>query len=107
MTLTRRRLLAVAATATLALPLSSCSTGPAGTPQEAAPAAGAAGFPVTVQHAFGETTIATAPTRVATVSWVNADVALALGVVPVGMPRDDFGGNAAGSTPWKDAALEK
>jgi iron complex transport system substrate-binding protein len=62
---------------------------------------------VTVEHAFGETTIEQAPTRVATVSWVNADVSIALGVVPVGMPRDDWGGNEQGSTPWKDAALEE
>jgi iron complex transport system substrate-binding protein len=38
---------------------------------------------------------------------VNADVALALGVVPVGMPKDEWGNNAHGSTPWKDAALER
>jgi iron complex transport system substrate-binding protein len=42
---------------------------------------------------------------VATVSWVNDDVAIALGVVPVGVPKNDWGGNDQGSTPWKDAAL--
>ena len=97
-----------AAAAVLALALTACggasATDSAGTTQ---PAEGATdGFPVTVEHAFGETTIERAPTRVATVSWVNADVSIALGVVPVGMPRDDWGGNEQGSTPWKDAALE-
>lgn len=99
--------LAAAAAAAL-LSLTACSTGPAdSTPSAAAPAASADAFPVTVKHAFGETTIATQPERVATVSWVNADVALALGVVPVGMPKDEWGGNDKGSTPWKDAALEE
>lgn len=62
---------------------------------------------MTIKHIFGETIIKTAPARVATVAWVNADIALALGVVPVGMPKDAWGGNDKGSTPWKDAALEK
>ena len=99
--------LAAAAAAAL-LSLTACSTGPAdSTGSAAAPAASADAFPVTVKHAFGETTIAQQPDRVATVSWVNADVALALGVVPVGMPKDEWGGNDKGSTPWKDAALEE
>jgi iron complex transport system substrate-binding protein len=56
---------------------------------------------------YGETTIEKQPTRVATVSWVNDDVAIALGVVPVGVPKNEWGGNDKGSTPWKDAALEE
>jgi iron complex transport system substrate-binding protein len=88
-----------------------CSTGPSGSTAGSATApAGSTSsatdaFPVTVRHAFGATTLQRRPERVATVSWVNADVALALGVVPVGMPADDWGGNANKSTPWKDAAL--
>lgn len=62
-------------------------------------------FPVTVKNIYGETTIEQAPNRVATVSWVNPDVALALGVVPVGMDADSYGGNANKSTDWKDEAL--
>lgn len=64
-------------------------------------------FPVTIKHKFGETVVAAAPQRPATVSWVNDDVAIALGVIPVGMPKNDWGGNSQDSTPWKDAALEK
>jgi iron complex transport system substrate-binding protein len=104
----RRPAAVVAAAAAALLALTACSTGPAGSTEAAAePAAVADTFPVTVKHAFGETTVAKQPERVATVSWVNADVALALGVVPVGMPKDEWGGNDKGSTPWKDAALEK
>lgn len=104
-----RGLLAVAAV--LALSLTACSTGPADGGKEpaasAAPTADAGAFPVTIKHKFGETTITKQPQRVATVSWVNADVSIALGVVPVGMAKDDWGGNKHGSTPWKDAALTK
>jgi iron complex transport system substrate-binding protein len=101
----------VGAAAVAVLSLSGCSTGPAG--GGSAPAvtssasADAEAFPVTIEHAFGETTIPAKPERVATVSWVNADVSLALGVVPVGMPEDSYGGNENRSTPWKDTKLEE
>lgn len=92
----------------LAAALTACSTGGSGDRAGTSPGgADAAAFPVTIMHALGSTTIPDVPTRVATVSWVNADVALALGVVPVGMPKDEWGNNAHGSTPWKDAALER
>ena len=103
-----RALMAVAAAAVLSL--SACSTGPADGGSAAAGGndAGAAdAFPVTIEHAFGETTLEEKPERVATVAWVNADVSLALGVVPVGMPADSYGGNENDSTPWKDAKLEE
>lgn len=64
-------------------------------------------FPRTVAHVFGETTIESAPERIATVSWANQDAALALGVVPLGMPTVDFGGNENGSTDWFDTKLEE
>ena len=99
---------AAAVVAAVALALTACSTGPANSAaagassQPASPA-----FPVTIKNVFGETTIEEQPRRVVTVSWVNDDVALALGVVPVGVPKNEWGGNDQGSTPWKDAALEK
>jgi iron complex transport system substrate-binding protein len=101
-----RALLAAAAV----LSVSACSTGPAsgGSAGSGGNEAGAAdAFPVTIEHAFGETVLEEKPERVATVSWVNADVSLALGVVPVGIPTDTYGGNDKGSTPWKDAKLEE
>ncbi|WP_247827247.1 iron-siderophore ABC transporter substrate-binding protein [Arthrobacter antioxidans] len=101
----------VAAAAIAVLSLSACSTGPAdggsGAADSATASADGGGFPVTLEHAFGETTLTEKPERVATVSWVNADVSLALGVVPVGMPADTYGGNENQSTPWKDARLEE
>ncbi len=97
------------AAALSAVVLAACATGPAGgTASTSAPAqSGSASFPVTIKHVYGETTIKAQPQRVATVAWVNDDVAIALGVVPVGVPKVEWGGNDKGSTPWKDAALEK
>ena len=42
-------------------------------------------FPVTVTHALGTTTIESQPARVSTIGWGNQDVALALGIAPVGV----------------------
>jgi iron complex transport system substrate-binding protein len=99
---------AAAVLAAAALTLSGCSTGPASSATDAsAPSSSSSQFPVRIKHVFGETTIKEQPKRVATVSWVNDDVAVALGVVPVGVPKNEWGGNEKGSTPWKDAALEK
>ena len=66
----------------------------------AAPAA-AQDFPVTIEHAFGETTVPDRPERVATVAWANHEVPLALGVVPVGFARANFGDDDGdGVLPW-------
>jgi iron complex transport system substrate-binding protein len=108
---TRRRVLSAGSLALGAALLAGCSTGPAGgADAESSDAAGAsassdATFPRTVEHVYGETVIPAQPERVATVSWVNQDVALALGVVPVGMAAVEFGGNENQSTDWFDAAL--
>ncbi|WP_169840410.1 ABC transporter substrate-binding protein [Corynebacterium sphenisci] len=40
-------------------------------------------LPVTIEHAFGETTIEEAPTRVVALGWVDVDYLLAVGVTPV------------------------
>lgn len=101
-----RRAALTGLTALGAVALSACQTG-SGEPEDGA--SGATGergeFPRTVKHAFGETTIDSAPERAATVSWANQDAALALGVVPVGMPTVEFGGNDNGSTDWFDEEL--
>lgn len=70
--------------------------------------AAAQDFPVTVRHAFGETVIAQKPERVATVAWANHEVPLALGVVPVGMARANFGDDDGdGVLPWVAARLKE
>ncbi|TKA98157.1 iron-siderophore ABC transporter substrate-binding protein [Cereibacter changlensis] len=63
-------------------------------------------FPLTIAHAFGETVIPERPQRVATVSWANHEVPLALGVVPVGFARANFGDDDGdGLLPWVSERL--
>ncbi|MHC1560104.1 iron-siderophore ABC transporter substrate-binding protein [Actinomycetospora sp. C-140] len=88
--------------AVLALVLAGCGGG--GDEQGSSGAAPAPGFPVTVQHAFGQTTIPTKPTRVVTVGYNDADFALALGTVPVGV-RDFIGAFDETTRPWAQQAL--
>ena len=104
MKFTRRAGLIAAATTALALTLSACGGSADSAPASSTAAAGAA-FPVSIKHIYGTTEITEKPERVATVSWVNADAVLALGVVPVAMAEDVWGNNEQGSTDWKDAKL--
>ncbi|HJC68105.1 iron-siderophore ABC transporter substrate-binding protein [Brachybacterium sp. EE-P12] len=61
--------------------------------------ASAGTFPATVTTEFGDVTIEEAPTRVVALGWGDAEIALALGVQPVGASDWlDFGGNGQG--PW-------
>lgn len=62
-------------------------------------------FPVSVQHAFGETVIESDPRRIATLGPVSNDTCLALGVVPLAMPLSEAQPN--GSTPWFDSVWKK
>lgn len=82
--------------------LSACGTDAASTSAEAAPAAA----PVTVPHAFGSTTVPADPQRVVTWGWGSADAAIALGVVPVAIPHQSYGGDSDGVLPWVRKALE-
>lgn len=64
-------------------------------------------YPITITHAFGETVIEKKPERIATISWGNHDVPLALGVVPVGISKANYGvSDDSGLLPWtKDAYI--
>lgn len=73
----------------------------------AGPAALAQDFPLTIDHAYGQTTIEARPERVLTWGWVAHDVVLDLGVVPVGLPKVSYGGDADGVSPWTREALEE
>jgi iron complex transport system substrate-binding protein len=64
--------------------------------------------PVTIEHAFGTTVIETLPQRVATVAWANHEVPLALGIVPVGFARANFGDDDGdGLLPWVKTRLDE
>ena len=65
-------------------------------------------YPITIKHAFGTTVITKKPERVATVEWANHEVPLALGIVPVGMARANFGDDDGdGVLPWNTAKLKE
>lgn len=70
-----------------------------------ASAAPAQEFPLTLEHAYGETTIPAKPVRVVTWGWANEDAVIALGVIPVGMPFQSYGGGDNGIQPWIEDAL--
>ena len=102
--MSRRSIYALAATATaLALTLSGCASS---TPEADTDTAASGAYPVTIEHAFGETTIEAEPTRVVTLGWGSTDAALALGVVPVAIPFDGYAGDEEGVLPWVAEALD-
>ncbi|MDT8915011.1 iron-siderophore ABC transporter substrate-binding protein [Amycolatopsis sp. PS_44_ISF1] len=102
-----RRLRAGLVAVLAGLVLSACSSGGGNSAAAPEPAAGDR-FPVTVQHAFGTTTIPKPPERIATVAWANQEVPLALGVVPVGMAKANFGDDDGdGVLPWVSARLKE
>ena len=102
-----RHALPLAALGLLLPALAACSTGSTDdtTTATAETVAETDAFPVTIEHAFGETTIEQEPTRVAGVGWADADFALSLGVVPVGATAITWGGNDNESTDFFDEAL--
>ncbi len=101
------RIIGIAAVAAIALPLAACSGG-ATASDPTSNTASAEGFPVTIEHAYGETIIEDAPERVATVAWANHEVPLALGVVPVGMSKATWGDDDGdGVLPWVEDQLEE
>lgn len=58
-------------------------------------------YPITIKHAYGETVIESEPKNVATISWGNQDVPLALGVVPTGVSKGNYGElDKNGLLPW-------
>jgi len=100
----RRRLHLFTAALLTAAVMAGCgagdSDGEAGDRAPDGPTANEDAFPVTIDHALGETTIETAPERVVTWGPSGQDVALALGVTPVAMPYFEYGGDEDGVLPW-------
>ncbi len=103
-------LVAAGLVATLGLAACGSSSTPAAAPSSgsAAASSGSDALPVTIKHAFGETTIEKKPARVATLGWGNHEVPLALGIVPVGMSKATWGDdNKNGILPWVEDKLKE
>lgn len=70
--------------------------------------AGNAGSSVTIEHAFGSTTIPSTPSRVTTLAWNNHEPVLALGIAPVGISAANFGvASGEKMLPWTRDAFQK
>lgn len=103
------RLAGLVIVAAATMTLAACSTdpeSPSTSPSGAPSPDAAAEFPITIEHAFGETVIESKPERVATVAWSNGEVPLALGIVPVGIAAQPWGDDDGdGIMPWVEDQL--
>jgi iron complex transport system substrate-binding protein len=104
---TLRTLLAAPAALVLAAALAAC--GGTDTPEAGTTDAGDGGAfeAVTIEHAFGSAEITEQPQRVVTWGWGSTDAVIALGVVPVGIPKLVYGADEEGYMPWTKDALEE
>ncbi len=104
-------ILAASASAAVFLTLAACGSSDdtsSDSASEGDSSESATAFPITIEHAYGETVIEEQPERVATVAWSNHEVPLALGVVPVGMAAADWGDDDDdGVLPWVEDKLEE
>lgn len=92
--------------ACVALTLSACGTsGDSGSDTEASGAAEAGAFPVTVDHAYGSTTIDAEPMRIVTIGWSGQDAVIALNKVPVAMESFSGDGIENNILPWDASRL--
>ncbi|MEN2768074.1 iron-siderophore ABC transporter substrate-binding protein [Ornithinibacillus xuwenensis] len=65
-------------------------------------------YPITITHALGEAVIESKPERIVTIQWANHDIALALGIVPVGFSAANFGvQDDSGLLPWTKEKLDE
>lgn len=84
------------------------ASSPAASPEAPASQDTAVSYPITIKHALGEAVLDKKPERVVTIQWANHDVALALGVVPVGFSAANYGvQDDSGLLPWTAAKLKE
>ncbi|MBP2473245.1 iron complex transport system substrate-binding protein [Crossiella equi] len=97
------RLLRLAAAATaLVLGLTACGGG-SDAPAQSDPSSGAApGFPVTITHKLGTTTITSQPKRIVVLGETDLDALLALGIQPIAVVKTGF---PDGVSPWAKQKL--
>lgn len=110
----RRPLTAVAGlAAAAALALTGCASGTPSSETGAStePSAAASGatdeFPITIEHAFGETVIESEPQRVATWGWGSTEAALAAGVYPVAVAEQTWTVGEQALLPWVEEAYDE
>jgi iron complex transport system substrate-binding protein len=103
---------AVSLAAAASLALSACGTSEPGSSEGSAePASGAQGgatdkFPITIEHAFGETVVEAEPERVATWGWGSTEAAIATGVFPVAVGEQVWTVGEDALLPWVEEAYD-
>ncbi|WP_416174391.1 MAG: iron-siderophore ABC transporter substrate-binding protein [Bifidobacterium crudilactis] len=103
-----RRLAATALAGLSVIALTACTGTGQSTTSSDTNASGSSNFPVSIKHAYGTTTIKSQPSRVSTIGWTNQDAVIALGVIPVDMPKiTDGAAGSSGILPWTESALQK
>jgi len=93
----------VGVTAGAGFAAAAASTAPPGTDEPGTSTPAESGYPVTVDHAFGSTTIDAAPERIVALGIEDADIALALGVTPIAIPEN----RPVPVMPWTQAAIDE
>lgn len=104
MVATRRLFQLGAAVTAAALLMSGCSSSSDDDAATTDNVSSGGAFPVTVEHAFGETTVDSEPKRVVSVGYTEQDTLLALGVKPVGV-TEWYGEQPYATWPWAQEAL--
>lgn len=102
----RRSLLAVAGVAVTAIALTACASGDTSESGSAPEASASGSFPVTIEHAFGETVIESDPQRVATWGWGSTEAAVSVGVYPVAIAEQIWTVGEGNYLPWVEEAYE-
>lgn len=69
--------------------------------------ASAESFPLSLEHAFGTTVFPAPPQRVVTIGWLTEDAVVALGVAPLAIPQQVWGGDDNHILPWLTEALQR
>ena len=105
MELTRRSFVAALA---VSAGLAVCGASMARAAENAAQDSEEAVFPITIEHAYGTTTIEKEPERVVCLAWSNMEPPPALGIAPVGYSKPNYGlVDENGTWEWVTAAYEK
>jgi iron complex transport system substrate-binding protein len=103
----RKKFLLTVTTILLVLSLAACGPAPEAEqtgqtqPADQALSQGSTVFPVTIDHAFGQTVIKEKPERIVSIGWASQDTPLALGILPVGISEANYGVVDGGNLlPW-------
>lgn len=108
--ISRGTFLKAAAASAAALALAGCSTGSKDSKDSSGgstSSADANAFPVTLESQFGTTKIESEPKKIAGLGWINAEIVLSLGVVPIGSGYVAWGENDNHSTDWFDDKVKE